>query len=175
MLGGSAGDNLAHAAESPARDVPRQSSRGLGFFRGAIPWWIAVGSSQRGDSVGGTVIVRGSLGEECVASLRIALQQALAEILTSAAGPDLEVAVSAGKWMVGPELRKSELSQGSMAFTFEALLGDPHDRSPVVELLRLEAESGGARRLLPLLANVVFSAVGHLSLRIELASKSCHV
>jgi len=57
------------------------------------------------------------------------------------------------------------------AFAFEVCVADPHDVEPLRETLLLEAESGGARRLLPLLAEQLcddgLPAPRHLKVRLE--------
>mmetsp|Transcript_2024 Transcript_2024/g.5466 ORF Transcript_2024/g.5466 Transcript_2024/m.5466 type:complete len:114 (+) Transcript_2024:2162-2503(+) len=51
-----------------------------------------------------------------------------------------------------PTLHRSEL-EGFQSFEYQAFAVDPHDLEPLRETLLLEAECGGARRLLPMLAD----------------------
>lgn len=113
-------------------------------------------------AVRGTALLSGSLEEEQLGSLQDDLQQALSQVLASAAGPDLAVSVAHGQRVddgLGPER--------CAKFHFEVYPTDPNDRGPVLEVLRLEARSAGARRLMPLLAESP-SVARCLRLRLEL-------
>jgi len=165
------GPSLLSAAATLGGAMPRSVPFGLGLFSDAMPRWLALGNDAWSQhAVRGTVTVRGSLQQGYMDRLRTAIQQALFEVLLPAAGPDLCICVSACKRAEPPSLGLPESPQACVEFAFELLLSDPNDSAPALEVLRLEAESGGARRLLPLLANSALGAVGHLAVRLEIAS-----
>lgn len=62
-------------------------------------------------------------------------------------------------------------ASGGVAFTYWVNAVDPHDAEPLRELLLLEAESGGARKLLPLLCEQLcddgLPTPRHLKVRVE--------
>jgi len=62
-------------------------------------------------------------------------------------------------------------ARGMRAFAYQVCVADPHDVEPMRETLLLEAESGGARRLLPLLAEQLcedgLPTPRHLKVRLE--------
>lgn len=130
---------------------------------GDLPRWFTVASAVGEEPetlVHGAVVLRGSIREGPQGDLAEELQDALREVLAPAAGSDVRVRVT------------TLTGQGDPAearFPFEATLADPHDRVPALEVLRLEAVSAGARRLLPLLAASPAASSGRrLSLRLEL-------
>eukprot|EP00929_Paragymnodinium_shiwhaense_P041831 TRINITY_DN21721_c0_g1_i2.p1 TRINITY_DN21721_c0_g1~~TRINITY_DN21721_c0_g1_i2.p1 ORF type:complete len:332 (+),score=46.19 TRINITY_DN21721_c0_g1_i2:93-1088(+) len=56
------------------------------------------------------------------------------------------------------------------AFDFEVLLADSHDAAPTMELLRLEASCGGARRMLPCFVEACAASrdeIGRVALKID--------
>lgn len=119
--------------------------------------------------VSGVVMIRGNF-DRCLEALREALHQSLAEVLASAAGPSPSISVAIGKRAIRADLGTSLTSQAWTEFEFEVFLTDPNDRAPTLELLLLEAESGGALRLLPTLANSAPEVAGHLAVRLEIMS-----
>jgi len=126
---------------------------GLGFIGEAVPRWLLSARSKSSSScdINGIVVLRGRIAAPLVAQADT-LQKALTEVLSSAGGPDLKVSVS---------------SRG------EVTVSDPNDKAPILEVLRLEAVSAGARSLLPHLADLPgATAGGHLSVRVEITSNS---
>jgi len=119
-------------------------------------------------SICGKVSLSGSLGEPAV-PVPDAVQGALADVLESAVGSGINVSVSIHnrtndfkeKLLVDPKL--------GCRCTFMIALDDPNDADAVLELLRLESEYAGARRLMPMLIEI-FDAATHLALRLEVTS-----
>eukprot|EP00931_Biecheleriopsis_adriatica_P055376 TRINITY_DN32729_c0_g2_i2.p1 TRINITY_DN32729_c0_g2~~TRINITY_DN32729_c0_g2_i2.p1 ORF type:complete len:319 (+),score=67.68 TRINITY_DN32729_c0_g2_i2:74-958(+) len=130
--------------------------------------WFLSSAADAGSScaprVRGIAVLCGSLEQEQQPLLREELRAALETVLTTAAGPDLLVNVCNRKLETALLATGDE---GSAGFDFEVLPMDPNDRGPVLEVLRLEAQSGGARRLLPLLADSLCVA-GSLRLKLEI-------
>ncbi|CAE7221522.1 unnamed protein product [Symbiodinium necroappetens] len=101
--------------------------------------------------------------DEWIACLGLTLCLALFRVLTSAAGPDVFVEVGcACRRLHPPKAIANADAEDCAEFEFEVLPSDPHDMGPVLEVLHLEAEAGGALRLLPLLAECS-SACGRVS------------
>lgn len=151
--------------------------RGISLFgsAGASPRWFSSPGSgtssnaieNSGKCICGMAVVRGNLEEWRLEQLKEELGHALGTILQPAAGPDVRVVVYSGKRASRVDLGGWEAPQVCAEFAFEVWLDDANDRQPVLELLRLEAHCGGARGLMPLLANSP-EAAGHLALRLEL-------
>jgi len=121
------------------------------------------GGATSGREVSGTVTLQAAAeidAEVC----KEALHRALVEVLTPAAGPSLHVDVLGGEAAQAdglvPGVRVHE-------FSFVASVPDPNDRTSAVEVLKLEATFGGARRLLPAIADSC-TLDGSLAIRLQL-------
>lgn len=146
----------------------------------SMPHWFNYRTGTNGKfqdgKVRGVVVVRGSLGDASRKVFCAELRQALAQVLAPAVGPDPQVSVAAAsrpssRTCLGAIAGEESSMQTCAEFKFEVDLADPNDRAPAVEVLRMEAVSGGARRLLPLLANAEGEAAGRLAIRLELTSE----
>lgn len=89
-------------------------------------------------------------GESC-ATEQLLLRDTLASVLRKLMEPIVVSALT-----LEPAPRRSEL-EGFQSFAYQAFAVDPHDVEPLRETLLLEAECGGARRLLPMLADQLAS------------------
>lgn len=147
------------------------------------PWWPSPPQSDDKGApearpgccrIDGCLLLRGC-GEETENLLEGAVCQALTKVLSQAAGPD--VLVSATRRSSFGELESggdpAHLEEGATEapadrrVDFEVVVADENDRLPALEVLRLEDTFGGARRLLPLLAEELCAA-GSFALRLEL-------
>jgi len=146
---------------------PAGSSWSLSLFgTGPLHWFSSSSTSSRREPLRGKVVFWGNLREERLQDLQVELRLALFRVLTSAAGPDVFVDVGgACRRLHSPKAAAN--GEDCAEFEFEVLPSDPHDMGPVLEVLHLEAEAGGALRLLPLLAECS-SAAGSLRLRLDL-------
>jgi len=143
---------------------------GLGFIGEAVPRWLLSARSKSSSScdINGIVVLRGRIAAPLVAQADT-LQKALTEVLSSAGGPDLKVSVSSRGEV--PQISTDDHTDA--IFSFEVTVSDPNDKAPILEVLRLEAVSAGARSLLPHLADLPgATAGGHLSVRVEITSNS---
>ncbi|CAL1161655.1 unnamed protein product [Cladocopium goreaui] len=81
-----------------------------------------------------------------------------------------------GYGLFGSQDAKGGFVDGSTEFAFEVVASDPNDFEPLLETLLLEAECGGARHLLPMLAEQLCSddlaTPRHLKVRIEVSKES---
>lgn len=81
-----------------------------------------------------------------------------------------------GYGLFGSQDTKGGFVDGSTEFAFEVVASDPNDFEPLRETLLLEAECGGARYLLPMLAEQLCSddlaTPRHLKVRIEVSKES---
>lgn len=176
---GEAGDHLSPPARScgdPAALGAVASFIGHGVTRVLLaPWrllrssaaevadWVGEGVLRPSGHVCGSLDLQGC-PEAWSASLQDAVRRALVQVLLPAAGPGLTVSVS----------RAASTCEGEgvepwMHLAFEAVLPDAHDRTPALELLRLEESFGGALKLLPLLVQELCGSSGTgLSLRLAM-------
>jgi hypothetical protein len=158
---------------TPLRSTSSWASFGNLFGTGAGSWLgdeRSLESKVRARSaIRGVVVVCGSLEEDRLVSFREELSSALASLLMSAAGPDLEVDVQGAQRTVSTccDASPGLDGQAQVEFKFQIVPADPHDKAPALEVLRLEAQSGGARRLLPILAESP-TVAGTLRLRLDL-------
>lgn len=129
----------------------------------AMPRWF-------GD--GGANCIRGSLSLRAVvegkpAAVREAVRRALLETIGAfAVGDHVSVSVYGGRLCCTLPTEAGE--EPSTDFSFEVSVPDANDRAPVLQVLELEAQCGGARRLLPSLAGALSLAGGRLSVRLDI-------
>lgn len=125
------------------------------------------------EALRGVVMVRGSLEDTYnnPHSMHVAVRDALRDALTPVAVLGVDVSVVAGKQTVRSDLGTSKASQSWIAFEFEVRFADQNDQAPALALLRLEAATGGALRVLPSLAKANLGMVGHIVVRIEVVSE----
>uniref|UniRef100_A0A7S1QYD3 Uncharacterized protein n=1 Tax=Alexandrium catenella TaxID=2925 RepID=A0A7S1QYD3_ALECA len=117
------------------------------------------------EDICGTVVLKVT-AETDVDTCRQALHRALVEVLAPAVGHSLHVNVRAGNEAAQDDVLGLSKSR-EHEFIFAAALPDPNDKASAVEVLRLEAAFGGARRLLPAIADAC-SWDGSLAVRLEL-------
>jgi len=119
----------------------------------------------------GMVVLRGTLEEQQLPSLRCALAEALEKVLSPVTGEEqrrCQVTVS-------PGTRPSDTGARSVEFSFQVALGDPHDLPVALAVLKLEACLGGAKQLLPQLTRILGEGAGCLSLRLDVVPAKDHV
>ncbi|CAE7041448.1 unnamed protein product, partial [Symbiodinium sp. KB8] len=80
------------------------------------------------------------------------LREILLQVLSEVQVKDVELVCTSLRPISIFDLAPAVLEdRNSVAFAFKVSASDPNDLEPVREMLLLEAESGGARHLLPLL------------------------
>lgn len=120
----------------------------------------------------GTVMLRGTLEDQHLTALQAALVEALVKILAPIAGLSLpwsrddEACLSRAPCSVGVS-QGTRPSKAIAEFNFKVMLGDPNDLPAALELLKLEARLGGAKRLLPQLTRSLGEVAGRLSLHLD--------
>lgn len=134
----------------------------------AMPRWFgdergSGGSGGGHNCICGSLALRGAV-EGKPQAVQEALRRALEEVIGPAAGDHVAVSVSGGRQ--GPPPARGE--EPCTDFAFEVSVPDLNDRAPVLEVLELEAQCGGARRLLPNLASALSLSGGRLSVRLEI-------
>lgn len=151
--------------------------------------WFRLGSSSQDLSLKsteageleGTVVLHGSLEDQCLAALETVLVEALVEALAPVAGlgsssarKNSEKACDdSGLEPCSVRLSQSScLSKARAVFFFKVILGDPNDLPAALEVLRLEGQLAGSKRLLPRLVRCLGEMVGRLSLSLDVIPPS---
>lgn len=180
-----------------AGDATSSWDAGRAFHRRlseSLPQWLSGGTPQSGlleaadSSTGaneagvldGTVMLRGTLEDQHLAALQAALAEAMVKVLAPLAGLSLPWssghADDEGAFDYKDAPCSVWVSQGtrpsnvSAEFGFKIILCDPNDLPAALELLRLEAQLGGAKRLLPQVTRNLGEVAGRLSLRLDVAA-----
>mmetsp|Transcript_72147 Transcript_72147/g.150651 ORF Transcript_72147/g.150651 Transcript_72147/m.150651 type:complete len:295 (+) Transcript_72147:74-958(+) len=123
-------------------------------------------SRPKGDSkpIKGTLTLRGVLEDSSwPLSLASALPQAFRTLLKPCGGVTVKME------RAGPS---ESLPNEHVTFEFEIIVDDDNDRPIAKEILTIEGALGGAKQLLPSLAEASVGDLGRLSLRLELTSCS---
>lgn len=138
-----------------------------------VAWSASSASSGRDGcctKLSGRLILRGGLEpleQGLQPSARAVLGEALAEVVAPAAAGCLHDAGSEAGYRVAVSAPRFT-GGGDLQFAFQVSLADPNDLLAARESFQVEANLGGAKRLLPRLAEGCFGDVGRLSIRLEL-------
>lgn len=136
----------------------------------------ATAATQLGEASPAPAVVEGVLhvdgGSELEASvLQEILREILLQVLSEVQVKDVELVCTSLRPISIFDLAPAVLEdRNSVAFAFKVSACDPNDLEPVREMLLLEAESGGARHLLPLLVQKLYDEdllTAHLKVRME--------
>lgn len=137
---------------------------------------VAHAATQLGEASPAPAVVEGVLhvdgGSELDSSvLQEILREILLQVLSEVQVKDVELVCTSLRPISIFDLAPAVLEdRNSAAFAFKVSASDPNDLEPVREMLLLEAESGGARHLLPLLVQKLYDEdllTPHLKVRME--------